>query len=428
MKMLFTAAMFLLASSPGRSQQLASSSLPPLLPAAPVMIQRSSAISAPAVPVWQTKFDRWVDLKQMDFSLRYRGVFDSNNAHEYNQAQQRSIVDGKFKFDEQGKYGVVFHASTGKYFNWAYADFMGGGDEQGLALEYAKATPLQLAAIDAYLPAANPSGGWSFYIRRLYLDAEPVSGLQIQFGSLDINRGAASEITTYDNDGYVTGERILLKKPGRLFFDEISLTNAYFGDLYKPNFFARGDRFTQGNYHQFLLRKEIAKRINASVDYTWQDASNTYREDAEFRIPESQVLDSVRVEFYERSNEIAFRNVDDLAPGGKGFAISGDKRLNSRLSLGGGVAEIDPHQGVLTQLESSATLCMGVNGDAYGLGKRYFARPTVKLTPYLSATGFYTHEYGGFSVHDQIVWNREALNAGLVLDLKKALFSTRPVF
>lgn len=428
MKFLLSVAMLLLAFEPGQSQQLAGNVLPSVSSAEPVVVERSSAVSTPAIPAWQKKFARWVDLKEMDFSLRYRGVFDSNNAHEYNQAQQRSIVDGKFKFDELGKYGVVFHASTGKYFNWAYADFMGGGNGQGLALEYAKATPLQLAAIDAYLPAAHPSGGWSFYVRRLYLDAEPVSGLELQFGSLDINRGAASEITTYDNDGYVTGERVLIKRPQQLFFDEISLTNAYFGDLYTPNFFARGERFTQGNYHQFLLRKEIARRIHASVDYTWQDASNTYREDAEFRIPESKVLDSVRAEFYERSNEIAFRNVDDLAPGGKGFAITGAKRLNTRLSLEGGIAEIDPHQGVLTQLESSATLCMGVNGDAYGLGKRYFARPTIKITPYLSATGFYTHEYGGFSVHDQIVWNKEALNAGLVLDLKKAASAARQVF
>ncbi len=114
--------------------------------------------------------------------------------------------------------------------------------------------------------------------------------------------------------------------------------------------------------------------------------------------------------------------MDDFAPGGKGFALTGYKKLNSRLTLEAGIAEIDPHQGVLTQLESSATLCMGVNGDSYGLGKRYFVRPTIKLTPYLVATGFYTHEYGGFSVHDQIVWNKEALNAGLVLDIKKALF------
>jgi hypothetical protein len=212
--------------------------------AAALSNESAPAVVASAAPApgklssCKPKFDRWVDLREMNFSLRYRSVFDSNNAHEYNQGQQRGILDGKLKFDKQGKYGAVFHASTGKYFNWAYADFMGGGNSQGLALEYAKATPLQLAAIEAYLPAAEQSGGWSFYLRRLYLDAEPVSGLELQFGSLDINRGDASEITTYDNDGYISGERILIKKPQRVFFDEISLTNAYFGDLYTPNFFA----------------------------------------------------------------------------------------------------------------------------------------------------------------------------------------------
>jgi hypothetical protein len=189
----------------------------------------------------------------------------------------------------------------------------------------------------------------------------------------------------------------------------------------------RGERLGQSNYHQFLVRKQIAKRIDASFDYTWQDASNTWREDARFKVPESRVVDSVRVEFYERPNEIAFRNVDDFAPGAKGFAITADKEINKRLSVEGGIAEIDPHQGVLTQLESSATLCMGVNGDAYGLGKRYFVHPTIKINHYMVLTGYYTHEFGAFSVHDQIVWNKEALNAGFIFNIKDALFPPHTV-
>ena len=72
--------------------------------------------------------------------MRYRGVDDSNGAHEFEQGQQRSIVDGKFKFDARGRYGIVFHASTGKYFNWAYADIAGGGNEKALNLELMKAS------------------------------------------------------------------------------------------------------------------------------------------------------------------------------------------------------------------------------------------------------------------------------------------------
>src|SRR5882762_1080757 len=139
--------------------------------AAPTPILAPVHAGSPS-PVWQDSFKRWVDLREMNFSERYRSVFDSNNAHEYNQGQQRSIVDGKFKFDQQGRYGIVFHASTGKYFNWAYADFMGGGNAKAFQLSYTKADAIQQTAMDAYLTPTRiaqqgASGGWAFYVRRL---------------------------------------------------------------------------------------------------------------------------------------------------------------------------------------------------------------------------------------------------------------------
>ena len=380
------------------------------------------------IPVWRAGFDRWIDLNEMDFSLRYRSTFDSNNAHQYDQGQQRSIIDGKFKFDQAGRYGIAFHASTGRYFNWAYADFIGGGNEAGFDRQFAKATPAQQVAVNAYEGAQQntqqiASGGWSFYIRRLYLDVEPISGIEGQYGSLDINRGAASEITTYDNDGYIDGGRILVKRPKSFYFDEASVTYAYFGDLYTPNFFARGDRLAHSNYHQFLLRKQLGKRVNVSSDYTWQDASNTYRQAAEVKVPEARIVDAVRAEVYERANEISFRGVQDFVPGKKGYAFTGSKKkIFHRVDLDAGYAHIDEHQAVLTQSESAATLTMGVNGDSYGMGNRYFVHPTIKLSSYLSATGFYTHEIGNFSIPDQILWNKQNLNAGLILDIKKAIF------
>jgi hypothetical protein len=395
-----------------------------------VLVRPSTPVTTPS---WERTFDRWVDLHEMDFSLRYRSVFDSNNAHEYDQGQQRSIVDGKVKFDAEGRYGLAFHGSTGKYFNWAYADFMGGGNEAGFDREFAKATPIQQVAVAAYeTPAQDKeqiaSGGWSFYLRRLYLDAEPIHGLEAQYGSLDINRGAASEITTYDNDGYITGERILIRRPRNLFFDEASITYAYFGDLYKPNFFARTDRLAHSNYHQFLLRKHVGKRVDASFDYTWQDASNTIREAATFKVPESRVVDNVRAEFYQRLNQISFRGVQDFVPGARGYALSGNRNLfHKRVLLEGGYAHIDQHQAVLTQSESAATLTMGVNGDAYGLGNRYFVRPTIHVLPYVDMVGYYTHLIGVFQIPDQILWNKEALNAGFVFDIKKAMFSKKQV-
>ena len=402
-----------------------------LTPAVALSSVAPPAISLPGVsPSWVPQLDRWVDLKEMDFSMRYRGVDDSNGAHEFAQGQQRSIIDGKFKFDEQGKYGIVFHASTGRYFNWAYADFAGGGNEKALNLELAKANPNQAGHLAFFaflfpeeLKASQKSGGWSFNVRRLYLDVEPLKGVEAQYGSLDINRGAGSEITTYDNDGYISGERLLIKRPNNIFFDEASVTYAYIGDLYTPNFFARGERLTKSNYHQFLLRRSFAKRVDASFDYTWQAKTNTLRYAAFVKLPESRVFDSVRLEAYRRINTVNFPGLPFPLPvsPGKGFGITASKKIKKRFVLDAGVSSIDYGTGILTEDVYSYDLGLGLNGDSYGVGQHYFVRPAVTLTPYLNAVGFFTQSFGEVGNFNQIIWNKEAFNGGLVFDMKKLL-------
>ena len=199
-KVLFSACLSLTLAGSAGAQLVASIDAP--VPAETSATPNSAAtVVAPQgklkpVAAWEPKFNRWVDLNEMDFSMRYRSVVDSNGAHEFDQGQQRAIIDGKFKFDEKGKYGVVFHASTGRYFNWAYADFMGGGNKEAYDKELLKMSPTQQfvfgeiqSGSPASIAASGLSGGWSFYVRRLYLDVEPVNGLEAQYGSLDINRG-----------------------------------------------------------------------------------------------------------------------------------------------------------------------------------------------------------------------------------------------
>jgi hypothetical protein len=382
---------------------------------------------------WHEGLDRWLELNEMTYSMRYRAVTDINGAHEFNQGQERSIIDGRFKFDEQGKYALAFHASSGKYFNWAYADFMGGGNKQAFALSQASATAAEkikfgrAEGLDkANYVASESSGGWSFYVRQLYADIEPIKGIEFQGGGLDINRGAASEITTYDYDGYITGERLLIKRPKQLFLDEISVTYAYFGDLFKPNLFARLDTFEHSDYHQFLLRKHFGKRVDASFDYTWQNAANTLHEDALVNVRESKVVDSVRVEYYQRLNGIYFPAPATHIPtffrhGGNGYAVTLAKKIK-RGSMEAGFDSYDLQSGATTQVGVLGVMAMAINGDSYGEGKRYFARPVIQLTPALSIQGFLTRLWGTQSDPTQLIWNKQAVNAGLVWDIKKSLF------
>jgi hypothetical protein len=395
-----------------------------------------AAVGASALPAtekpWHEGMDRWLQLNDMTYSMRYRAVTDINGAHEFNQGQERSIIDGRFKFDKQGKYALAFHASSGKYFNWAYADFMGGGNKQAFALSQASATAAEKVKFGraetldaANFKASQSSGGWSFYVRQLYADLEPIQGLEFQGGGLEINRGDASEITTYDNDGYITGERLLIKRPKQLFLDEISVTYAYLGDLFKPNLFSRLDTFEHSDYHQFLLRKHVGK-VDASFDYTWQNAANMLHEDALVNVKETKVVDSVRVEFYQRLNGIYFpapatHTATFFRKGGNGYAVTLAKKVR-RGSIEAGFDSYDLQSGAITQVGVLGVMAMAINGDQYGMGKRYFARPEIKLNSYLSAQGYITRLWGTQSDPTQLIWNKQAVNAGLVLDLRKVLF------
>jgi len=196
------------------------------------------------------------------------------------------------------------------------------------------------------------------------------------------------------------------------------------GDLYTPNMFARTDRYTQSNYHQFLLRKQVGKRVNTSFDYTWQSKNNTLTEAVWLNIPESRVLDTVRFETYQRLNTVAYPELDHAysSETGKGYAITLDKNVCKQFEIEGGYASIDTSQTILTQEFLSTSLGLSVNGDSYGIGNRYFVRPVVKLTPYLEATGYYTHGSGTPASPYDLIWNHQAIQAGLNFNMKKAIF------
>ena len=68
-------------------------------------------------------------------------------------------------------------------------------------------------------------------------------------------RGEGSEITTLDNDAYLEGYRVSIKRPSRLLVDEVAVTLAYLGDLNEPNVFTRLDRMSDHNYSQILVAK-----------------------------------------------------------------------------------------------------------------------------------------------------------------------------
>jgi hypothetical protein len=391
-------------------------------------VASGDADSTTATKASSEELARWLTLDAMSFSLRYRNSFDTDGVHGFDDVQQKSIVSGKFKFDKDGKYFVGFRASSGRYFNWSYADISGLDYKQAASSAYAGYTPQRQALVlnafyhdplASQILANEAARGWEFYVRDLYLSATPIKAVTLEFGAIPIERGMGSEITTFDDDGYISGERIRVHAPEFLFFDQIAVTTAYLGDVFFPNFFDRYDRLSQWNYRQALLEKDFGSRFKASTDFTWLVGTRTMREAGLVHIPESVALDSVRVELYQRLNDSSLPGYQ--AKAADGYAITASRTFAKRYTLEGGYASIDDDYGVYSGDGTVAASGFALNGDAYQVGQRFFWRANVKLAPFASLFGFYTHEINTHPDPAYLSLTRQNLYFGMTIDFKAML-------
>jgi len=273
---------------------------------------------------------RWLDFQTATLALRFRDIRTNAGVTTSSQAQDQEQFKWRVKLDPQGRYVVNFGLFTG-------ATFTAGWNNTGIGAG---------------------DNGYSLVFKQLSFEAQPVTGITGQIGSLYFWRGESTEITTFDNDGYTNGERISVKRPKELFFDELVFTHSYIGDLSTPNVFRRPNRLDDANYWQYAVAKTFSKRAGVSLDYSVQSQADILRGAARLSTKELKFVDTLRWEGYRR--------VDHLPAGGS--AISGEKAVTSRLTAGFGYATIDPHYGTL-------------NGERYGIGRHLFAIGSFAATP-----------------------------------------------
>ena len=287
----------------------------------PVIGQQTAKVAdapvASASPVPRNeRIRRWFEMDTFTISTRYRHMTNNVNLGSSDVLQFQVQARGRFKFDEKGKYSVTAGVYTGNRIDsgWGSTGWGTGRAQTNL------------------------------YVKQLY-------------------------ITGYDNDSYFMGERVTVRAPKQLYFDEISAANGYFGDITTPSVFRRFDRLDESNYHQFLVRKRINKNVSFSADYTFEAGRDTFRQAVKFSVPGFRALDSMRFENYQR--------VDPDK--GYGFAIPGEKTLRKKLNLNGGFSRID-------------TLMF--NGDRFPRGNRVFAGWNLKMIPELSFGGIWIQGIG----------------------------------
>jgi len=326
----------------------------------PTAVPAVSATPAPAGP-----FSRWLDLQAGSLGARYKRTAATDAPWLY-QVQYLLLARGRVKFDRKGRFAAGFRLQTGKLFSQSWN-----------------------SAGPGYGDAAT-----NVYLKELLASASPWKSIEIQFGGIGVNRGESTEITSFSNNGYLTGERVSVRSPGRLFFDEISATGAYLGDQAKPGFFQRTDRLSQMNYHQFLVSKRISEQVSFSADYTSHDGIATLRQAVKFHPNKNNFIDSILFENYQRF---------EYHPAW-GFALTIQKKPTPRLALTGGFVDIDRY-------------FPDWNSDKLGRGKRIYLIAAYNFWQDFTVALFAGKAFSG----DFPVINAARFDCAVTYDVLKAL-------
>ena len=288
---------------------------------------------------------RWVELQNATLNLRYRFIDTSSGAVTANQIQHRETLRARLKFDAPGRYALNLGAFTG-------LRFTSGWNNTGIGL-------------------GDPQAPLS--VRALYFAAQPVAGVEGQYGSMYIVRGESTELTTYDEDGYVIGERVSVRRPRDLFFDEVSATVGYLSSVPTELGFSKRVKYLDDhpNYGHFLVDKKLGARAGISADFTSVDGSRTWRAATNVNTKELRAVDSIVFENYKRTNNNP----------AYGFAVTANKAVTRKVALNWGFASIDRFYGAL-------------NSDRFHIGDRIFAMATYTLSPRFTASAFITRAVG----------------------------------
>jgi hypothetical protein len=278
----------------------------------------------------------WLELQSATVGLRYRMLENHLGSETRNWSDHHQGVRLRLRLDRAARYSLTAAAFNGD-------TFQAGWNLRGLR---------------------DGQSSNRLFLKQLFVSGKPRKGVEFQYGGLPIVRGESTEITSYDNDGYLMGQRLTLA-PKRL-VDELTLTAGYLGDLRSPSVTSRWHRLADINYRQALVKKRLTERLTATADYTDEDGERTLRQAIVIR-PIRAYVDLIRLEAYQRVS----------GPGGAGGAITVEKPFG-RTRLAASFASIDDRY-------------RPVNGDRYGRGQRLSLTSTTALSRDLSLQIFLTH-------------------------------------
>jgi len=273
------------------------------------------------------KEEPWLDLQSLTFGVRYRMLENHLGSHARNWSDHHQGLKLRLNLDRAARYSLSAVASNGDTFTAGW-NLRGLGDRSSNRV----------------------------FLKQLFVTAKPRKGIEFQYGGLPIVRGESSEITSYDNDGYLMGQRLTV--------GNVTLTAGYLGDFRTPSVMRRWQRLSEINYGQMLVRRRLTDRLTATADFTDEDGERTLRQGVAIR--PTRGVDVIRAEAYERVS-------GERAAGG---AITVEKPFG-QTRLAASFASVDDRY-------------RAVNADRYGRGRRLSFTSTTALGHDVSLQVFVT--------------------------------------
>lgn len=297
--------------------------------------QSSNQSSAPPVR-------RWIDVQNLQLTSRFRWVKSNDGRITSSTHQWQPTLRARVLLDRAARYTIHVGAFGGSH-------FVSGWNNTGAGL-------------------GDFTG--DFNVKQLFVAVEPRAGLEIQAGGLYPLRGENTEITSYDNDAYIVGERVSVRRgAGKL--SQIATTVGHIGDYRTPNVFRRLDSLADINYGQLLVAARLHERLSLSADYTYEDGRDYLREGFTLRMPDGGApLTAVRLDSYQRVSSDA----------AAGFNLAADFRFWRALSVTAGIAHVDRGYVIPGY--------MSPNADRFERGTRFYSIGTYTLTRALSVGWF----------------------------------------
>ncbi len=337
-----------------------------MVPAATAAAQAPPAAAPARAP--EPALRRWFEFQQFVLSTRYRFIRNSADVTTFSHMQYREQVRARVNLDPKKRYTVIGGFYSGTQF---------------------------IASWDNLGPGTGEFDGHSHYMRQLYFSAAPVAGIEAQVGGIYVIRGESTEYTSYDDDGYLVGERLSVRKPKSLYFDEISLTRAALTQTTVPNLWKRFEDINDPNYTQLLAAKRFSQMVAASLDYTRYAKTDAVRGALALRFKPKAPLSALRYEQYVRTSD---------PHSAAGFAVTAERPITKWVRLQGGYTTIDEFYG-------------GLNADRIQRGRRFFAVANVPIWGPLTGSIYVTHAQDS----TYTVSNKDRFDAVLAWDVAASL-------